>query len=345
MMNDKLSAHIQQLHQAAFVIDAHFDLTYDVANRRDRGQTRVIETNYLAPFRAGGLDLVVSAIFIHDFFLPEMGLRKALDQISCLHDEMEESPGHFRLCRTMAEAQAAKADHEVALFLSLEGVDPLQNDIGLLRIFYELGVRGLGLTWSRRNYAADGAFFDSVKEGRKGGLTPFGVKLVEKAEQLGMFIDISHLNDEGFWDVMQLASNPVIASHSNCRHLTGTMRNLSDEQICAIIKNNGVIGMNSVSALAASDKDKPDVSDMVDHIDHIAGLGGINHIGLGLDICHGFENYLTTQGPLAAYDIIRDHGGLGALTGELIRRGYTDDQIIGVLGKNFKRVYKHILED
>ncbi len=340
-MNHK--AHIADLHQKAFTIDAHFDLTYDLSYRRERGEKKVIETNYMTPFREGGFDLVVSAIFVHDYFLPEMGLRKALDQISFLHDEIAESPGQFRLCRTVAEAQAAKADGEVALFLSLEGADPLQNDPGLLRIFYELGVRGLGLVWSRRNYAADGAFFANIKEGRKGGLTPFGVALVEKAEQLGMFIDVSHLNDEGFWDLMDIASKPVIASHSNCRSLTGTMRNLSDEQITAIIKNGGVIGMNSVSQLTAPAKDNAGVSDMVNHVDHIAELGGIDHVGLGFDICHSIGNYLQLDSPLPAYDIIAHHGKLAEFTEALICRGYTDDQVIAILGGNFKRVYRQIL--
>lgn len=342
-MNNELEEHIRQLHDQAFTIDAHYDLTYDVANFRDHGHKKVIETNWLSSFQAGGIDLIVSAIFVHDYFLPEMGLRKALNQISYLHDEMMESPGLFKLCRTMTQAQAAKSEGQIALFLSLEGADPLQNDPGLLRIFYELGVRGLGLTWSRRNYVADGSFFFPAKEGKKGGLTPFGLEVVETAEQLGMFIDISHLNDEGFWDVMEVTSKPVIASHSNCRKLTGMMRNLDDEQIKAIIKKGGVIGMNGVSKIISPDKETPNVGDLVDHVDHIAELGGIDHIGLGLDICHGSPNFLNIPPDLPAFDIIAEHREVKTLTRELIMRGYTDNQIIGILGGNFKRIYQQIL--
>ena len=253
-MNRKLKDRVQEIHSKAFTVDAHFDLTYDLANRRERKEQKVIETRYLKNLRKGGINLVVSAMFIHDLFLPEMGLRRALDQISYLHDELEETPGLFRLCRTAEEARSAGENGEIAIFLSLEGADPLQNDLGLLRIFYELGVRGLGLVWSRRNYAGDGAFFEKTREGKKGGLTPFGVRLVEKAEKLGMFIDVSHLNDEGFWDLMEIASRPVIASHSNCRSLADTMRNLDDEQIRALAKNGGVIGMNSVNMFTDPDK-------------------------------------------------------------------------------------------
>ncbi|MCK5916120.1 MAG: membrane dipeptidase, partial [Deltaproteobacteria bacterium] len=187
-MNPKYLEHIADIRRKAFTVDAHFDLTYDIANRRELGETKIVENKYLPHFKGGDFNLIVSAIFINDLFLPEMGLRKALDQISYLHDEIAESPGKFRICRTAAESYAAQAAGELAIFLSLEGADPIQNDLGLLKIFYELGVRGLGLTWSRRNYAADGAFFTETREGRKGGLTPFGIELIEKAEELGMFI-------------------------------------------------------------------------------------------------------------------------------------------------------------
>ena len=342
-MKRKLKDRVLDIHRSAFTVDAHFDLTYDLANRRERGEKKVIKSRYLKNLRKGNVDLVVSAMFIHDLFLPEMGLRRALAQISCMHDEREETPGHFRLCRTTEEARAAGTDGEIAIFLSLEGADPLQNDLGLLRIFYELGVRGLGLVWSRRNYAGDGAFFEKTREGRKGGLTPFGVQLVEKAEKLGMFIDVSHLNDEGFWDVIEIATRPLIASHSNCRSLADTMRNLDDDQIKAIAKNGGVIGMNSVNMFVDPTKKRAGVKDLVNHVDHIANLAGIDHVGIGFDICNSFIDYLQMEEPLPAYDIIADHSRFGEFTAGLIERGYSDEEITAVLGTNFMRVFKEIL--
>ncbi|MEE4166240.1 MAG: dipeptidase [Desulfocapsaceae bacterium] len=338
-MNTELREQIAAIHHKAFTVDAHFDLTYDVANRRERGEKKVIERSYLETFRAGGFDLIVSAIFIHDLFLPEMGLRRALDQISCLHQEIEETPGAFKICRSTREAFQAKDGGETAIFLSLEGADPLQNDIHLLRIFYELGVRGLGLVWSRRNYAGDGAFFESTREGRKGGLTPFGIRLIEEAQRLGIFIDVSHLNDEGFWDVMNTASKPVIASHSNCRSLADSMRNLTDEQIKAVGRNGGVIGMNSVNAFTSKEKRPATAADMAAHVEHIAAVAGISHVGIGFDICNSFTNYLQMKESLPCYDIIKDHSHLFEFTAALIARGFSEDEIIAVLGGNFLRVY------
>ena len=343
-MENKIKEQVADIHRRAFTVDAHFDLTYEVANRRQRGSKKVIETSYQQEFRNGSIDLIVSAIFIQDFFLPEMGLRKALDQISYLLEERDETPGQFRICRTTAEANVARAAGETAIFLSLEGADPLQNDIQLLRIFYELGVRGLGLVWSRRNYAGDGAFFAATREGQKGGLTPFGVKLIEKAESLGMFVDVSHLNDEGFWDVMDIATRPLIASHSNCRVLAGTMRNLNDEQIKAIAKNGGVIGMNSINLFIREDEPEVTVSHFIDHVDHIAEIGGVEHVGLGFDLCDSFINFLQVERPLETYDVIKTHAGLGEFTAGLITRGYTEDEIIAILGGNFMRVFSDILD-
>ena len=343
-MEKKHLEHIADLHRRAFTVDAHFDLTYDVANRRERGQKKAIETNFLPQFKSGGLDLLVSAIFIDDFFLPEMGLRRALDQISYLHEEIDESPGQFRICRSTADAYAAQAAGETALFLSLEGAEPLQNNLQLLRIFYELGVRGLGLVWSRRNYVADGAFFSETREGRKGGLTSFGVELIEKAEALGMFIDVSHINDEGFWDVIDVATKPLIASHSNCRSLAGSMRNLTDDQIRAIAKNGGVIGMNSIDIFIRDNETEINVSHFIDHVDHIVNICGFEHVGIGFDLCDNFKDYLQVGPAVETCDVIKTHAGLGDFTEGLIVRGYRDSEIIAILGGNFMRFFSEILD-
>jgi membrane dipeptidase len=332
------------LQRSAFVVDAHFDLTYEVANRRERGRRKVIAEDYLSEFKAGSVDLLVSAIFIHNYFLPEMGLRRALDQISHLLEEMEETPGLFRICRNVREARAAREAGELGLMLSLEGADPLQNDLGLLRIFHQLGVRALGLVWSRRNYAGDGCSFKSVREGRKGGLTAFGVDLVEKAELLGMLIDVSHINDEGFWDVMEVAQQPVIASHSNCRALAGSMRNLTDDQIEALAKKGGVIGMNAQSAFIRDGAGPIGVEQLADHVDHIVKIAGVDHVGVGLDLCDSFSNHLNLDRGIDSVDVLNSHHEMEHFTAALINRGYSDDDIRLILGGNFLRVFEEILQ-
>jgi membrane dipeptidase len=225
-------------------------------------------------------------------------------------------------------------------------VDPLSNDLSLLRVFYELGVRLIGLVWSRRNYAADGSHYSPVREGQKGGITEFGVQLIEEAERLGMVIDVSHLNDEGFWDVMEIARKPVIASHSNCRELADFMRNLSDEQIKAIASTDGVVGINAVNLLIADKDEESNLERLLDHVDHLRKLVGVEHIGLGLDISETFMKYFSQETLLAMsrkpFDAIKGHACVPKITEGLLRRKYKDSEIELILGKNFIRVYQQV---
>jgi membrane dipeptidase len=327
----------------AFIADAHFDLTYEVTNRRERGDRQVVESAFLPQLKKGGVDLVVSAIFIHDYFLPEMGLRRALDQIGDISMEMEESPGLFRICRTTTEITQARQSGELAVLLSLEGAEPLQNDLRLLPVFHQLGVRGLGLVWSRRNYTADGCFFADRLQGRKGGLTAFGVELVERAEQLGMYIDVSHLNDEGFWDLMEVATRPVIASHSNCRALAPTMRNLTDDQVKAVGGKGGLVCCNAVNRFLAGDSSGASVEDMVRHIDRMVSLTGIGHVGLGLDLCNSFQDHLRLEPAIMTSDVLSSHAAIVELVEALLRRGYTEHQVSELAGGNLFNFLERVL--
>lgn len=343
-MNQELSRRATRLNDRSFVVDAHFDLPWDVANQHERGHTQVIAHQYLDRFREGGFNLIVAAIFIENFFLPEMGLRRALDQISYLEEELDPLSAEIHLCRSLEDIRQIRDDARIGLMLSLEGADPLQGDLQLLRIFYDLGVRGLGLTWSRRNEAGDGCNFISTTKDRPGGLTVFGRALVQKAEELGMLIDVSHLSEAGFWDVMEVAQTPVIASHSNCRALADTPRNLYDQQIEALAASHGVMGMNAISAFVGDEARRRGVDDLLDHVDHVVKVAGIQHVGIGFDFCSGFQNYLSLPHPLETYDVLPGHHHLKDFTAGLIQRGYAEEDIRLILGKNFMRVYERVLK-
>ena len=289
------------------IVDAHYDLLLDVFRLRRAGESRVIERFYLDDLRAAGVNVLICSLFIPSEYIPEAALRVALSQIGGLHAEMRESPGLFALCRTVKEARTAVGEGRLALFLSFEGVDPLGQDIQLLSAFYELGVRLIGLTWSRRNFAADGCHFSPLEEGAPGGLTPFGVQILKEAARLRMILDVSHLNDAGFDDVLRLFDGPVIASHSNSRVLCPVARNLTDEQIKRLAERGGVMGLNNTVAFVRPDGpelirkaimdggkyeppsrevgDAPYWAGLQDHARHIIEVAGEDHLGLGLDLC------------------------------------------------------------
>lgn len=346
-MDEKVMKRIRRIHDNYTIVDAHFDMLLDVEMKRSFGYKKVIETQFLPDFKEAGVDVVVCSLFVEGVYLPEMALKKALDEISALYSEIDESPDKLMLCKSYNDILKAKGEGKLAILLSFEGVEPLTNDLNLLRMFYELGVRLVGLTWSRRNFAADGCHFSPKEEGRKGGLTPFGVELIKMAEEMGMIIDVSHLNDEGFWDVMDFAKKPVIASHSNCRALASSMRNLTDEQIKALAQRNGVMGMNGCSGFVSDRCDEADVRHLALHADYIARLVGVEHVGLGFDICDFLPSppvKPANEPELKNHDVIDRHKNIIFFTEALIDLGYGDEEIGMILGGNFLNLYKQILK-
>ncbi|HYL82147.1 MAG TPA: membrane dipeptidase, partial [Candidatus Acidoferrum sp.] len=169
----------------SIVVDAHSDLLSDVLGRRAAGQKKVLESIWLPAMAAGKIDVRVAAIFSGSQYVPELALRRALDEVAGFLDELEATPG-AALCTSHDGILRATSQGKRGFILGMEGVDPLGSDLNLLSVFYRLGVRVLGITHALRNYAADGTFFEPKRTGLVGGLSDFGVELVEKAQALGM---------------------------------------------------------------------------------------------------------------------------------------------------------------
>lgn len=327
--------------------DAHLDLAFDLEKQRAYGKTKVLERDYLPGFRAGGVGLVVSSLFVENMFVPEMALRMALRQVSALKADIAECP-EFEFCVTYAQVEEAQARGRIAVMLSFEDCIPLYNDLTLLPLFHELGVRMMGLSWSRRNFACDGSSFSPVDMGTPGGLTQFGVELVKECGRLGMLVDVSHLNERGFWDVAERVDGPFIASHSNAAALMPTQRNLSDDQIREIVARRGYIGINAMNFLVAPEGAEESISALADHIDHIVDLGGGACVGFGFDFNDQILKYIPEEElklvPRQCRDVLHGHGEIPLLLEELRRRGYREEQIDGIRGGNFMRVLRDALD-
>ncbi len=166
-------------------------------------------------------------------------------------------------------------ENKINILLSLEGASPIINDINNLYAFYKLGIRAMGLTWNHRNFVADGINNDY-------GLTSFGIEVIKEMENINMIIDVSHLNKNGFNDVVYHTTKPFIASHSNSRFIFDNKRNLYDDQILEIISRKGFIGINFYSQFI-SDKSNDLKLELLRHIEHILKLGGENVLGMGAD--------------------------------------------------------------
>jgi len=265
----------------------HFDLLIDLYEKRN--QPGALVSHFLPEFEAGDVGVLGVAIYVEDRYLPEMGLRVALDQAARLYAEVEQTE-RFAICRTFEEIKRAREAKKIALIITMEGVEPLGEDLDLLRAFYELGLREVGLTHARRNAAGSGGIFKSSGSS-KDGLTNFGRELVRECERLGILIDLAHINPKGFEEIAELTSKPLIVSHTNARRFYDIERNLSDEQIKVIGKRRGVVGLNAI--LVSPKAGESTIDRYLDHFEHVIDLIGIDGVGIGFDFCE----YLFTQLP------------------------------------------------
>lgn len=166
-------------------------------------------------------------------------------------------------------------ENQVRFLIGVEGGEALEASLDNLRLFYEKGVRVLTLTWNRSNDISDAA----AETQTPGGLTAFGTKLIPEMERLGIAVDVSHISEKGFWDVLKVARKPIIASHSCAKELCTHQRNLTDEQFVALCKNGGVVGVNFYPLFLGGNS----IENVANHIFHFLSLGGEEHIGFGSD--------------------------------------------------------------
>jgi membrane dipeptidase len=340
-----IEQRIDQLH-ADGIVDLHFDMPMDLYEKRNR--TGVLAADFLPDFEAGDIGVLGVAIYVEDRYLPEMGLRVALDQISRLYAEAEGS-GRFAICKSCENILDARKARKIALLITMEGVEPFGTDLELLRVFCELGVRVIGLTHARRNAAGDGGVFAPSGSSRD-GLTAFGRDVVQQCEALGVIVDLAHISPAGFEDILAIITKPPIVSHTNARKYYDIERNISDEQIRMIGERGGVIGVNAV--LVSPKKEESTLDRYIDHIEHIKNLIGIDGIAVGFDFFEFIYRQWSesAQKELAAkfttphfIPDLSNHSHARNLTRRLIERGSSDMEIEKILRGNWMRIFQEWL--
>jgi membrane dipeptidase len=344
-VSETMDEHIARLHRPG-VIDMHFDLPMDLYEKR--GRKNVLATDFLEDLEAGDIGVAGAAIYIDDRYLPEMGLRVALDQIARLYIEVGQSD-RFTICRSYREILDARKQNKIAFLLTMEGVEPLGADLDLLRVFYGLGLRSLCLTHARRNAAGDGGLFAATGSPR-GGLTPFGCDVIRECERLGIIVDLAHISPAGFDDVLEVATKPLIISHTNARKFYDIERNVTDKQIKAVGARGGVIGINAV--LVSPHKEEATLDRYIDHIEHVRDLIGIDGVAIGFDFFEFIYRQWSDAEQIAfqkkftsAHFVpeLQRHSQSRGLTRRLIERGFRDDEIERVLFRNWMRIFQEWL--
>jgi membrane dipeptidase len=343
--DESVDQRIQRLH-ANGLIDMHFDLPLDLYEKRNRDG--VLTSQFLPEFEAGDVGVIGAAIYVEDRYMPELALRVGLDQISRVYAEVEKT-NRFAVCKSWPEIESARKAGKIAIIITMEGVEPLGDDLNLLRVFYELGVRAIGLTHARRNAAGSGGIF-APSGSPKDGLTAFGRDVIRECERLGIIIDLAHINPQGFEDIVSLTDKPLIVSHTNARKYYDIERNVSDDQIKMIGKRGGVVGVNAI--LVSGDAAKSTIDHYVDHIERVIDLIGIDGVGIGFDFCEYLFNQLPKNvveelsAKLTRPHFIPDltnHSHARNLTRKLIERGFDDDSIEKILFRNWTRIFKELL--
>lgn len=333
----------RELHANALVVDSHNDTivahirrgNLSLSGRSDGGDRRhpgVISflRGHEEP-RPGAADIQISFPKMREggidvgFFAVDVTLARgnhlayALDAFGYLLDDLDGTGAEVVVVRRLADLRRAREEGKLAAILAVEHADCTERSLNVLRALYEVGVRSIGLTHNVSSWAADGCF-----EAREGvGLTHYGASLIQEMNRLGMLVDLAHVSVGAFFGALEVTTRPVIFSHGNARALCDHPRNLTDEQLRALARNGGVIGLSYVPSFV--DRERPTLERLLDHVEHVVDVAGIDSVGLGGDFDGG--------GTLLA-----DATEVPLITEGLLRRGYSEANVRKVLGENTLRV-------
>jgi membrane dipeptidase len=363
------------LHREALVWDTHNDLSYrvlyeklDISQRLPAGHVDIPR------LEEGGVDVQTVALYVENFLYPYPGrcYRQAKELLSAMREAIEQNSDRVELARTGADVELIVAAGRIAMPLAIEGGHAIENSLDKLREFQDLGVSSMTLTHNVSHDWAD----SGADEPRWGGLNDLGRDVVREMNRLGMVIDISHVSDETFFDVLEVTEDPVIASHSGCRALNPHRRNMSDEMLAALAENGGVIGIVFVLNYLT-----PEYSEAMSQLHAVSRpwfeqVSEIEDLDLRIALQHlnqgrewPLENWPTIEDVLDHIDHAVqvagvDHVGLGAdmyprtpspvgirgvhdypnITRGLKERGHSDEAVKKIMGGNFLRVWKQVTD-
>jgi membrane dipeptidase len=383
IVDEQLVKRAAAIHDKVLTVDTHTDTPmrldrgeYDlgtVHDPRDRGGKIDFPR-----MKQGGLDAVFFAVFIGQGPRTPEGNEKAKQKALTLFDEIHQAikkyPQMVEMALTSDDAYKIEKKGKRAIYIGIENGYPIGKDISMIKKYYDLGARYITLCHSSNNDICDSSTDDNGPE--HNGLSDFGKRVVQEMNRLGMVVDVSHISDKSFYDVLEVCKAPVMASHSCARALCDHKRNLTDDMLKKLAKKGGVIQVCMVSSFVKkpppnskrdaefkalrekwkkidlnSKKDLEElrkeymrlskkypgvdatVAELVNHIDHIVQVAGIDHVGIGSDFDGG--------GSLKdCFDVSE----IGNITLELVKRGYTEEQIRKIWGGNFMRVFKKVEE-
>ncbi len=378
---EQLVARALEIHDRVLTLDTHADTPlrmiepgFDMAERHDPRETGS-KVDY-PRMKEGGLDAIFLAAFVAQDIRDDDGNSRAkalvLQMIDAVVESAAQNSALAGLALTPEDAYELEKAGKRAIYLGIENGYPVGNDISNVELYYDKGVRYITLVHSSNNDLADSA--TDSKGPEHGGISEFGEQVVQEMNRLGIMVDVSHGSDEVFYDAIAMSKAPIIASHSNARALVDNKRNMTDEMLKLMAENGGVVQLTMLSDYLREPPDNPEraaaieelranmkppsemtkeersamrqafnelnekypnpsatVANAVDHIDHIVKVAGIDHVGIGCDFDGG-----------GGIDGVFDASEVMNITIELVRRGYTEEQIEKIWSGNLMRVFREV---
>lgn len=381
LSDQELYAKADSLARAFIIVDTHVDLPYRLLEEKfvaDGEHLRSVMSTTEGDFdyeraKKGGLNAPFMSVYIPSSYQqkPDYGKSLADSIISMVTEITMAEPARFALANTPSDVIANFEESKISLPMGMENGAPIGNDLRNVRYFFDRGIRYITLTHAKDNQICDSSY-DSLNTWN--GLSPFGEQVVKEMNRVGIMVDISHVSDSTFYDVLKITTAPLIASHSSCRYFTpGFQRNMSDDMIKALARNDGVIQINFgatfvdstarnneklLDSLLAILKGKKltsrdsaaqpiidqfakdhtelfsDVERVADHIDHVVKIAGIDHVGLGSDFDGVWDSL-----PLG----LKDVSYYPNLIFALLKRGYSSEDIEKICSKNLLRVWDDVI--
>lgn len=321
------------------IFDGHCDIFTDVLRRRLCGETQVLAHSHLPKLRAGGIRGGCFVLWVDPPFTDDPAARMA-QLLSAVAAEMAEC-NEAALVTSATEIESVAATERFPILLGVEGLSAIGEDVDAIDRFHAFGARHAMLTWNEANALATGAKADPSR-----GLTELGRRALARLEDLHMLVDVSHLNDRSFWDVLAAVHGPIVASHSNARALAEHPRDLTDDQLRAIAETGGLVGLNTNKNFVSPDPAQQTVDQFVRHAVHIAELVGVRHLAFGFD----FNEYLADDATTSYNDGgnpnvpgLEDASRTPVYVEALRRAGFSDDELSQISWQNWLRVIGEVV--
>lgn len=341
-------AEVRKIHNSLLLIDTHNDVTSETVRGMDLARPGKATHTDIPRLKQGNVGATFFAVYVAaSYARKQQAAHRTLEMIDTVkHDIAARFPNDFVFASTADQIVAARQQGKMAALMGIEGGHAIEDSLRLLRTYYDLGIRYMTLTHSNNNSWAD----SSGSQPEHNGLTAFGKQVVTEMNRLGMMVDISHVADKTFWDVLAVAKAPPFASHSSCRAISDIARNMSDDMIRALAKKGGVIQINfgceflnqksadssELGRLPAAQRPKTKVratlADVVAHIDHVVKIGGIDAVGIGSDF----------DGVSCVPEGLEDVSQFPNLTKALLQKGYSPADIGKIYSGNLLRVMRSV---